>query len=480
MPVFRHRIELDHPVETVFAWHRMPGAFDRLSPPWENVRVREKAGGIEPGGRVVLEMRRGPATLTWEVEHTAYEENRLFVDEQISGPFAAWRHEHRFEPLGPDRSALEDVVTWEAPLGALGETFGRGYIERSLERLFQFREARLTGDLELHRRLRTLRARPGVTGDPPPLTVAITGATGLIGTQLTHLLTTGGHAVRRVTRSPEAGSSDVGWDPARGEIDAEALEGVDAVVHLAGEPIVGARWTDAKKKSIRRSREAGTLLLARTLAGFRKKPAVLVSGSAVGYYGNRGDDVITEASGAGKGFLSEVCVAWEQAAQPARAAGIRTVLLRTGIVLSAEGGVLGTMLLPFKIGVGGRLGSGRQYMPWIDLDDHLGLILHALGHPEVSGPMNATAPNPVPNAAFTDVMGRVLGRPTLLPVPGFAIRTLMGEMGDELLLQGQRAVPEKARSTGYVFLRPELEDALRVQLGRFGDDEEDTGGGGGR
>jgi uncharacterized protein len=467
MPVFRHRIELDHPVEAVFAWHRRPGAFDRLSPPWENVRVKEKAGGIEPGGRVILEMRKGPATLTWEVEHTAYEENRLFVDEQISGPFAAWRHEHRFEPLGPDRCALEDVVTWEAPLGALGETFGGGYIERSLDRLFRFREARLRGDLELHRRLRTLRTRPGTPGEPPPLTVGITGATGLIGTQLVHLLTSGGHEVRRVTRRPVAGSSDVGWDPSRGEIDAEALEGVDAMVHLAGESIAGVRWTEAKKKAIHRSREAGTLLLARTLAGFRKKPAVLVSASGVDYYGDRGEEVLTENARPGKGFLADVCLAWEQATQPARSAGIRTVLLRTGVVLSAEGGMLGTVLLPFKLGVGGRLGSGRQYVSWIDLDDHLGLILHALANPGVEGAMNSTAPNPVPNAAFTDVMGRVLGRLTLLPVPGFAIRSLLGEMGEELLLQGQRVVPAKARATGYVFLRPELEDSLRVQLGRF-------------
>jgi len=468
MPVYRHRIELDHPVETVFQWHRMPGAFARLSPPWENVRVRASSGGIEPGGRVELELRKGPASLGWVVEHTEFEENRLFVDEQVSGPFAAWRHEHRFSPLGPDRCALEDVVTWEAPMGALGETFGGSYIQRSLERLFRFRAARLVGDLEFHRRMETLRGK-----DAPPLTVGITGATGLIGTQLTHLLTTGGHVVRRVTRSPEAGSSDVGWNPSRGEIDAEALEGVDAVVHLAGESIAGVRWTDAKKKAIHRSREAGTLLLSRTLAGSRKRPAVLVSASGVDYYGERGDEALTEDAGPGQGFLSEVCMAWEEATRPARSAGIRTVLLRTGVVLSAGGGMLGTVLLPFKLGVGGRLGSGRQYVSWVDLDDHLGIILHALANTRVEGPLNSTAPNPVPNAAFTDVLGRVLGRPTLLPVPGFAIRTLLGEMGEELLLQGQRVVPEKARRTGYAFLRPEIEDALRLQLGRFEDRPED-------
>jgi uncharacterized protein (TIGR01777 family) len=466
MPVFRHRIELDHPVENVFAWHRRPGAFARLTPPWENVRVVEQAGGIEPGGRVVLELRKGPATLTWEVEHTQYEENRLFVDEQVSGPFSAWRHEHRFESLEGGRSAVEDVVTWEPPMGSLGQTFGGRYIETSLSRLFRFRGERLAGDLALLRSMAVVRGP-----DAPPLVVAVTGASGLIGTQLTHLLATGGHVVRRVSRSPEPGSADVGWDPARGELDAEALAGVDAVVHLAGEPIVGVRWTEAKKKAIHRSREAGTLLLARTLARLPKRPQVFVSGSAVGYYGDRGDEVLTEEAPPGTGFLPEVCVAWERATLPAREVGIRTAALRTGIVLSAAGGVLGTMLLPFQLGVGGRLGKGRQYMPWIDMDDHLGLILHALADPGVAGPMNAVSPNPVPNAAFTDVLGRVLSRPTLLPVPSLAIRALLGEMGENLLLQGQRAIPEKAQATGYAFLRPELEDSLRMQLGRFSDDE---------
>jgi uncharacterized protein len=469
MPVFRHRVELDHPVEEVFAWHTRPGAFERLSPPWEDVRVRARDGGIEPGARVVIELRRGPAKLTWEVEHTQYEEHRLFVDEQVEGPFAAWRHEHRFEALDGGRTAVTDVVTWEAPLGALGETFGGGYIERELGRLFRFRGERLRGDLELHRRLAAAR---GV--DAPPLTVAITGATGFVGRALTELLESGGHRVLRVTRSPREGTDDVAWNPARGELDPRSLEGVDAVVHLAGESIAGGRWTEARKKAIHRSREAGTLLLSRTLAGLARKPGAFVSASAVGYYGDRGDEALTEASPPGKGFLTEVCLAWEQATQPARTAGIRTVHLRTGIVLAPDGGVLGTMLLPFRLGVGGRLGRGRQYMSWIDLDDHLGVILHALGAETLRGPLNSVAPHPVPNAAFTDVLGRVLRRPTLLPVPSLAIRGLFGEMGDALLLQGQRVLPDRARETGYRYLRPDLEDALRFQLGRFDDDDEVT------
>jgi uncharacterized protein len=456
VPEFRHRVELDHPVDEVFRWHERPGALERLTPPWEQVRVREREGGIRPGGRVVLGIRKGPAELTWEVEHNVFERDRLFVDEQKRGPFAHWRHEHRFHDLGNGRTALEDVVDWEPPLGSLGRTFSGPFIQTSLERLFAFRGRRLAGDLDLHSRY----------GDAP-LTVAVTGSTGMVGEALTGFLRTGGHRVLRVTRSGPEQDDRIRWDPREGTIEAAKLEGVDAVVHLAGESIAGIRWTAAKKEEILRSRVEGTLLLARTLAELRSPPRVLVSASGKDYYGDRGDERITEAGDQGKGFLAEVCRRWEGATQPARAVGIRTVHLRTGMVLSPGGGVLGTILLPFKLGLGGRLGSGRQYTSWIDLDDEVGLIRHALGDSRIRGALNATSPNPVPNAAFTDVLGRVLGRPTILPVPALAIRTLLGEMGRELLLSGQRAVPALALETGYRFLYPDLEESLRHQLGRW-------------
>jgi len=461
MHTFRHRIELDHPVETVFAWHGRPGAFQRLAPAWAKVRLLAATGGIERGGRVTLELRKGPARLRWELAHTHFEENRLFVDEQVAGPFAGWRHEHQFEALAPNRCALTDVVTWQAPLGTLGSRLGEGFMQRSLRRLFLFREARLRGDLELHRRLAQARG-----ADAPPLNVAITGATGLIGTELANLLTAGGHTVRRISRGR---AGDIRWDPAAQEIEAAKLEGLDAVVHLAGEPIGNGRWTARKKLAVHRSRKAGTLLLARTLAGLAARPAVFVSGSAVGYYGDRGDELLPETAAPGAGFLADVCLAWERATDPAQAAGIRTVRLRTGMVLSAAGGALPAMRLPFQFGAGGRLGSGRQYMPWIDIDDELGLCLHAIASASVHGAMNAAAPEPLQNGEFSTVLGRVLRRPALLPVPDLAIRILLGEMGEALLLQGQRAIPAKALATGYAFLRPDLQESLRTQLGRFTD-----------
>lgn len=458
MPVFRSYIELDHPVEQVFAYHTRPGAFERLSPPWEGVRVLKKTGGIEPGAEVLLELRKGPVRLQWALEHTQYEENRLFVDEQQGsrGPVASWRHEHRFEPLGSERSALTDVVTFEPPLGRLGEIMGASFIEGSLDRLFKFRKVRLADDLRLHGHLKA--ARPD-----RPWVVAISGASGFLGQALQHMLTTGGHEVRTISRSP---SADIRWDLARGTLDAEGLEGVDAVVHLAGESIAGGRWSESKKRAILQSRVDGTQILSRALAGLRSRPAVFVSGSAVGMYGDRGDEVLTEVSPKGKGFLADVCEAWESAARPALDAGIRTVFLRTGVVLSPEGGVLGSMLPPFLMGVGGRVGPGRAFMPWIDRDDWLGLVVHALVTPSVAGPMNATAPTPVTQASFADILGSVLGRPTLLPLPSLAVRGLLGEMGDALLLQGQRARPQVALDSGYVFVRPDLEESLRFQLGR--------------
>ena len=456
MPTLHHRFELDHPAAEVFAWHTRPGAFERLTPPWESLRVLDRSGGIEPGATVTLELRRGPARLTWKARHTEVEEGRRFIDEQVGGPFRHWRHEHRFEALGPERCAVEDQVEWEAPLGSLGDAFSESYVRGSLSRLFAFRERRLAGDLATHRRY----------GPGDGRVVAITGSGGLIGGSLAHLLTTGGYRVLRVTRARAPSDGEASWDPATGRIDAEAFEGLHGVVHLAGEPIAGLRWTRARKEAILRSREEGTRLLARTLALLGAPPPALVSGSAVGFYGNRRDEALNEESGPGEGFLAEVCRRWEGATLPARTAGIRTVHLRSGLVLSSAGGVLGTLLLPFRLGLGGRIGSGRQYQSWIDLDDETDMILHALATTSVKGALNATGPAPVPNAAFTDVLGRVLGRPTLLPVPALAIRAALGEMGTELLLSGQRAHPARALASGYRFRFSDLEDSLRHQLGR--------------
>lgn len=288
----------------------------------------------------------------------------------------------------------------------------------------------------------------------------ITGSGGLIGSNLIPLLAAEGHDVTRLTRSRSDGSPRaVYWDPDRGEIETGKLEGHDAVVHLAGENIAG-RWTDEKKKKIVESRVKGTRLLSKTLAALAAKPRVIVSASGIGFYGDRGDEVLTEDGTRGEGFLARLCFDWEDALTPALEAGIRVVNMRLGIVLSTEGGALQKMLTPFRLGLGGRLGGGEQYWSWIAIDDVLAAIYHSLVTERLRGPVNFTAPEPVTNAVFTETLGRALGRPAIFHVPAFALRALLGEMAEETMLSSTRGLPSRLLGSGYTFRYPDLEDAL--------------------
>jgi uncharacterized protein (TIGR01777 family) len=297
--------------------------------------------------------------------------------------------------------------------------------------------------------------------------VAVTGASGLVGAGLRPALAAQGHAVLPLVRggAPAPGERVVRWDPAAGTLAAADLEGVDAVVHLAGEGIAG-RWTAAKKARIRDSRLRSTALLAGTLARLARPPRVLVSASAIGWYGDRGDEVLTEASPAGAGFLAEVCREWEAAAGPAALVGIRVVHLRIGMALSRRGGGLAALLPAFRLGLGGPIGRGAQWMSWIALDDLVGAIVHALGADTLAGPVNAVAPHPVTNREFTRTLARVLRRPAFLPFPTLAARLLLGEMADALLLASTRVLPLRLTASGYAFEHPELRGALRAELGR--------------
>ncbi len=298
--------------------------------------------------------------------------------------------------------------------------------------------------------------------------VAITGSTGLVGSEVVEHLSAGGHEVVRVVRrAPAPGEKAVRWDPASGEVDAAGLEGFDAVIHLAGENIGSGRWTAARKVAIRDTRVNGTRLLCETLARLDRPPKTLVCASAVGYYGDRGEETLTEGSPPGTGFLAEVCREWEAASAPAARKGIRVVALRFGMVLSPKGGALPRMLPLFRAGLGGVIGDGRQYVGWVALDDLPRIILHALQRGGLSGPVNAVAPRPVTNREFTGVLGRSLSRPTPLPVPAFALRLAVGrEMADALVLASARVVPRRLEETGYRFRFPELGGALRHLLGK--------------
>lgn len=299
------------------------------------------------------------------------------------------------------------------------------------------------------------------------MNILVTGSSGLVGSALLPSLGKEGHSVTRLIRSaPTAGEKAIAWDPEKGQLSAPALEGFDAVLHLAGENIASGRWTTARKARIRDSRVKGTGLLSETLAHLERPPQVLVSASGVGYYGSRGDEVLTEESSLGRGFLAEVCRDWEGAAAPAAQRGIRVAILRFGVIFSAHGGALPKMLTPFRLGVGGRIGDGRQYVSWVALDDTIGAIHHALTTETLQGPVNVVAPQPVTNAEFTKIVGRVLGRPTLFSMPAFAARLAFGEMADELLLASQRAKPVRLLDTHYPFRFPDLEGALRHLLNK--------------
>lgn len=297
--------------------------------------------------------------------------------------------------------------------------------------------------------------------------VLVTGSTGLIGSRVCAHLVSSGHAVHRLVRSqPDPAGGKWVWDPTGGTLDSKSLEGVDAVIHLAGENVAKGRWTEEKKKNIRESRVRSTRLLSDTLAASPDKPKTFICASAIGFYGDRGDEVLTEESPPGTGFFPEVCQDWEEATRSAAEAGIRVANVRIGVVLSPDGGALREMLFPFRLGLGGRLGSGRQYMSWISLPDVVGGISHVLNHAELKGPVNLMAPNPVSNLEFTKTLGRVLRRPTLFPVPSFVLRLVLGEMAENLLLAGTRAVPRKLLESGYSFRHPQLEEALRFLLGK--------------
>jgi uncharacterized protein (TIGR01777 family) len=299
------------------------------------------------------------------------------------------------------------------------------------------------------------------------LHVLVTGSTGFVGSALVPFLSDIGHRVTRLIRAiPSPGGTEIHWDPEAGVVDIARLEGLDAVIHLAGENIAAGRWTTERKAKIRDSRVGGTRLLCDTLAGLKQPPKVLACASATGYYGDRGDELLTEESASGTGFLAGVCREWEAAANPAVQKGIRVVHLRFGMVLSGAGGALAKLLPPFRMGLGGALGTGRQYISWIALDDLLGVIAHALTTEALQGPVNAVAPNPVTNKEFTRALGRVLGRFTLFSMPAAAARLAFGEMADEVLLAGQRVQPTRLLATGYRFRYPDLEGALRHSLGR--------------
>ena len=471
MPVFEFVSRYPAPREQVFAWHTRPGAFVRLTPPGMATVLRGPSRGVEVGSETLLRIshplaqalgptigrrgKSGPIGLDWLVRHVELVDSERFVDEQVRGPFSSWRHEHHFADGPGGSTAITDRVEWELP-GPVSVT--TPLVEMILAGLFSFRERQLRGDL----------AAQSVSG--PPGTVLVAGSSGLVGTQLCAYLAVGGHRVVRLvrgsTRAGKPGSDAVRWDPTSGRLPRGALDGVDAVVNLAGHTI-GGRFTARNKRLIMASRIDTTATLARALAADPGE-RVLVQASAVGIYGaRRPGEILTEKSAPGRGFLADVVKAWEAAAAPAADAGVRTAYLRTGIALSEAGGALSRQLPLFIVGLGGRLTDADAWLSWIGLDDLVRGYGHAVASDEIEGPVNACAPRPVTHQEFAETLGHVLHRPSWLPTPAAGPALLLGREGyDQLVHTDQRVSARRLTDSGFRFGQGNLADALHHALMR--------------
>ena len=439
--VFTYSSVIDAGLDDVFAWHTRSGAIARLAPPWQPVKVVRESGSLRDG-KAVLSL---PGGLRWVAAHQpdGYDPPNAFADSLESLPLP-WRHTHTFAPAGDQATRVTDLVDTPVPA-------------RVLRPMFVYRHRQLAADLAAQARARTMC--------PDSLTIAVTGSSGLVGGALDALLTTGGHRVIRLVRRLPRDAGERYWRP--DDPGPELLDGVDAVIHLAGASI-GGRFTDERKHQIRDSRITPTRNLARLAASAGPGLRAFVTASAIGIYGaDRGDEVLTESSDRGEGFLADVVADWEDATTPAKDAGVRTVQVRTGIVQSPRGGMLRLLSPLFMAGLGGRLGDGKQWLSWIGLDDLLDIYLRAVVDTGLAGPVNAVAPDPVRNTDYTRTLAAVLHRPAVVPVPGLGPRLLLGREGAKEVAEASQCVqPDRLLRAGHHFRQPHLEGELRHLFGR--------------
>lgn len=451
--IFVKKSDIQASAETAFEWHEKPGALQRLTPPWQKMKVLQQSKGISVGATVTMVNYFFGLPVKMEAEHLDYKKGSFFQDTLTKSPFSSWLHNHSFFEKGEEASELEDKIEYSLPWYFPG--FLKTKVKKELHRIFKYRHAVFQKDIE----------RQAMSDKP--LTILISGASGLLGAALIPFFTTGGHRVLKlVRRSADPLKNEIAWDPAKGELDLDGIGKIDVVINLNGSPIAEGRWTEERKKRIVESRTASTLLLAEKIAELAEKPDLFFSASAIGYYGNSGSNPIDEKGKVGDLYISDVCKVWENSAEKAVTAGVRTVFGRIGIVLTPQGGALEKMLPGFYLGLGGRLSKGDQYMSWISLEDIVGSIWHIIMNKEISGPVNLSGPAPVTNKEFTKTIGKVLSRPAFMLVPGWLINLIWGKMGKELLLSGSNAKPSVLLDSGYNFSHKTLEEALRAELGR--------------
>lgn len=452
LSIYKKQSRINGSAPAVFAWHERPGALERLTPPWMALKSVSATHGLYPGSRVRVNLSVMGLPFSMEAEHLDYKPHHMFRDRLLKSPFSKWTHTHGFTDLGDGTSELEDSIRYTFPFYFTG--WMKKLAEQEVARMFEFRHRITQEDIARHRIC------------PGPLTVLVSGASGVIGRQLCYFLTTGGHRViRLVRRRPRPGGDEIFWDPALGQLDLRGAGSIDAVVNLNGNRIFSGWWTRKRRAEIIRSRTDSTRTLALAIGRLASPPEVFISASAVGYYGETGEKVVTEASPPGSLFISKICQEWERAANPAMAAGIRTVFARIGVALTPGGGALAELLPAFKLGLGTRIANGSQYMSWISMDDVLYALYHTMYTPTLEGAVNIVAPAPVTNIDFTRDLAAVLGRPAPFAIPGGAVEFLWGKRGREVLLSSTRVMPEKLLASGFRFRHPRLFDALGGSLG---------------
>ena len=462
IPTFNHEYTHKASQKEIWEWYDSPGAFRRIMPEWEGISPIQ-AGALRDGEETIFKVSLGPIKQKWIARHHSVKPGESFADTMVKGPFGSWDHHHQFIPKTDAETVVSDKVNYRLPFHIFtGWTAGFTVLPR-MRQMFHYRSTRVTKDLD----------RIAQYSDKPRQKVLVSGSTGMIGLQLCAFLEAAGHDVyrllRKQTKLPPDVNSDkiVIWDDISGNIINGEMEGFDTIIHLAGAGIGDKRWSKKRKKLIRDSRVIPTTNLANIIAKLDAPPSKLLCASAVGFYGNRGVEVIDESSKPSDDFLSTICQEWENSTKPASDSGVNVIHMRTGIVVSPFGGALAKLLLPAMMGAGGPVGGGKQMQSWISLDDEVYSIHHLMMEESCTGAYNLTAPNPVPQKQFMKVLGRVLKRPAFMPLPGFVLKMMYGEMGKKLVLEGQDVRPTRLLNSGYKFTHTELEDCFRNCLGKI-------------
>lgn len=451
---YRCETKIKSDVHTAFQWHEREGALQRLTPPWEKIELVEKNEGIDVGATCTINVGTGFFSIPWQAEHIEYYKDKHFKDRQNSGPFSMWEHSHDFEEEN-GVTTIKDSVEYKLPLHSISKHIAGSVIKNKLDRMFSYRKSVSKNDIETIKKY-----------DIESKTIVVSGATGVVGSALIPYLQTQGHnTIRLVRNERQLCIGDVCWNP-NAEIIEDQFEGADVVIHLAGEPIGNENWTNEKKLSIVDSRVRSTSLLAKTISSMEKPPKLLICASAIGYYGDRDDQVLTEEDETGNDFISHVCYQWEKAAKAAEIRGVRVVYLRIGVALTPSGGALEKTYKPTALGLGTVIGSGKQYLSWVSMDDVLYAITHIMETENISGPVNLTAPNPVCWKEYADTLASVMNRWRFLRVPSWLIKMVYGQMGQEVLLSSANVQPKKLLENGFEFKYPTLDSALRHLLGR--------------